>query len=183
MDRKHDQGSHYVSTDQEPANATEVSQLLFLLDHAFAGDNWHSLLSNLRSTTPDDWDWLPTNGQRSIRSIIQHVGGCKYMYENHAFGDGSLQWDHPLVTGEQDVADLTSAVAWLTRGHARLRDSIAELTDADLDQPRMTNWGEPKATRWIIAIMIEHDIYHAGEINHLRSIHDGDDSWEYDRVP
>jgi hypothetical protein len=88
-----------------------------------------------------------------------------------------------LVTGEREVTDLASAVPWLTRGHERLRDSIAELSDAVLDQPRMTNWGELKATRWIIAIMIEHDIYHAGEINHLRSIHDGDDSWEYDHIP
>ena len=43
----------------------------------------------------------------------------------------------------------------------------------------MTNWGELRPTRWIIAAMITHDAYHAGEINHLRSLLDGDDRWRY----
>jgi hypothetical protein len=29
----------------------------------------------------------------------------------------------------------------------------------------------------IISIMIEHDVYHAGEINHLRSLMQGTDYW------
>jgi hypothetical protein len=41
----------------------------------------------------------------------------------------------------------------------------------------MTNWGELKETRWIIAVMIEHDPYHAGEINHLRALHQQNDLW------
>ena len=45
----------------------------------------------------------------------------------------------------------------------------------------MTNWGEPKETRWIIAVMIGHDLYHAGEVNHIRSLRQQDDRWAYDR--
>jgi hypothetical protein len=30
-------------------------------------------------------------------------------------------------------------------------------------------------------VMIEHDIYHAGEINHLRSLHHGDDRWAHEK--
>ncbi len=44
----------------------------------------------------------------------------------------------------------------------------------------MTNWGEPAETRWIISEIIEHDLYHAGEINHLRAVLQGDDRWPYD---
>jgi hypothetical protein len=44
----------------------------------------------------------------------------------------------------------------------------------------MTNWGEQKETRWIITAMIQHDLYHAGEINHLRSLHRQTDRWAYD---
>ena len=43
----------------------------------------------------------------------------------------------------------------------------------------MTNWGEERATRWIIAAMVTHDAYHAGEINHIRSMLDGDDRWRH----
>ena len=50
---------------------------------------------------------------------------------------------------------------------------------AELDVPRMTNWGELRTTRWIVAAMITHDAYHAGEINHLRSILGTDDRWRF----
>ena len=157
-----------------------VEQLLYLLDAAF-DSGWHSLLGNLSAVAPAEWQHLPHGGQRSIRDIVQHVGGCKFMYENHAFGDATLGWDHPLVRGADALANVASANAWLRDGQARLRASIAALDDEQLLQLRLTNWGELKETRWIIAVMIEHDLYHAGEINHLRSICRHDDRWAYQR--
>jgi hypothetical protein len=47
-------------------------------------------------------------------------------------------------------------------------------------RPRLTNWGERQQTRWIIAVMIQHDLYHAGEINHLRSLRQGTDRRAYE---
>ena len=41
----------------------------------------------------------------------------------------------------------------------------------------MTNWGEMRPTRWIVAAMIGHDFYHAGEINHVRALFSGEDRW------
>ena len=32
----------------------------------------------------------------------------------------------------------------------------------------------------LLAIMIAHDFYHAGEINHLRALLQGTDRWPYD---
>lgn len=158
-----------------------VAQLLYHIDQAFEGQEWHALLPNLRSVPPEAWSWIPPGGHRSIRSIVQHVGGCKLMYENHAFGNAALTWDHPLVAGDEATVDLASAIAWLGDGHERLRRAIATLADEDLDRSRMTNWGEPRETRWILTVMIQHDVYHAGEINHLRALHDRDDRWAYDR--
>jgi hypothetical protein len=159
--------------------APAVSQLLYLLDEAFEGTDWHSLVGNLRAVTPDDWSWVPLGGERSIRDIVQHVGGSKFMYHDHAFGAATLTWDDPLVEGREALASASSAIAWLRAGQERLRGSIAALDDADLQHPRMTNWGELKETRWIIAVMLQHDLYHAGEINHLRSLRQGSDRWEY----
>jgi len=51
--------------------------------------------------------------------------------------------------------------------------------DAELDRSRPTNWCEQRPTLWILAAMITHDAYHAGEINHRRSLVDGDDRWRY----
>lgn len=156
-----------------------IAQLLYLLDQAFDGQEWHSLVSNLRSVTAEDWQWIPPGGRRSIAEIVGHVGAAKYMYENHAFGDATLTWDDPLIRGEAVLQSIPSAIDWLRVGQERLRRSITNLDDDDLLQPRRTNWGESKETRWIIAVMIQHDLYHAGEINHLRSLHQHRDHWPY----
>jgi hypothetical protein len=36
-------------------------------------------------------------------------------------------------------------------------------------------------TRWIIKSMIEHDLYHAGEINRMRALRQENDRWAYDQ--
>jgi uncharacterized damage-inducible protein DinB len=161
-----------------PARAG-IEQMLYLLDQAFAGDTWHSLLGNLNRVTPEEWSWRPPNGQRTIQQMVAHVGECKLMYENHAFGDATLWWDQ---FDDGVVATPETALAWLRAAHARLRASVAALDeDAELLRPRRANWGEMKETRWLLAVLIEHDVYHAGEINHLRSLWQGDDRWEYAR--
>lgn len=59
---------------------------------------------------------------------------------------------------------------WLAEGHRRWLASVRALTDdSELDRPRLTNWHEHLPTRTIIRIMIAHDFYHAGEINHIRA--------------
>ncbi|HUS15180.1 MAG TPA: DinB family protein [Chloroflexia bacterium] len=156
-----------------------VSELLYLLDAAFTGP-WHSLLENLKAVTPEDWTWVPPGGTRSIRDIVGHVGGCKLMYHNHAFGDAQLTWNDPLVDGGDALATPEAAIGWLRTGQQLLRDSVAALDDSGLSRQRMTNWGEQKETRWIITVVIQHDLYHAGEINHLRSLRQESDGWAYD---
>jgi len=159
--------------------ALSAAQLVHLLDEAFQGTDWHSLLGNLDSVTPEDWLWVPAGGQRSIRDIVRHVGACKFMSHNHAFGDARLTWDDPLVEGRGRLSTIAEAALWLREGHERLRESVALLDDAELLRPRLTNWDELKETGWIIATsVIQHDLYHAGEINHLRALHQGADQWE-----
>ncbi len=150
--------------------AERVSELLDLLDEAFDGTRWHSLLRNLESVTPDDWRWVAPGGRRSIRDIVAHVGGCKFMYDNRAFGDGTYTWDDPPVAGGEALAAISSAIEWLRQGHGRLHRSIAALDDDELSRPRGHHSGTTRETRWVIKTMIEHDLYHAGEINYIRTL-------------
>ncbi len=153
-----------------------LDQLVWLLDQSFEGDAEHSVLANLRNVG-GLWRMTLPGGERSIAAIVGHVGACKYLYENHAFGDRSLGWDEaPGVSPEpQD-----EAIAWMREGHRRLRASVRALVDdEELATPRMTNWGEPMETRNIIKVLIQHDTYHAGEINHLRAMLQGNDRWNY----
>ena len=164
-----------------------IETMLGLLDEAFRGggieesDESQALMTNLATVPEAAWRALPAGAARSIESIALHVGSCKVMYDDYAFGSGSLQWGtrevEPWAEGD---APRDEVAAWLERSHARLVEHVAGLEDdAELDVPRLTNWGERRPTRWIIAAMITHDAYHAGEINHLRSMLGDDDRWRY----
>jgi uncharacterized damage-inducible protein DinB len=164
-----------------------IENLLYLLDEAFGGvgieesNESQALLPNIRTVPDDAWHAVPEGLSRSIASIAIHVGACKIMYDDYAFGDGTLLFAtpeaEPWVEGEAPRPDV---VAWLEGAHDRLVGHVAALTDdGELDRPRLTNWGERRSTRWIVATMVTHDAYHAGEINHLRSSLGDDDRWRH----
>ena len=163
-----------------------IDALLYLLEEAFRGvgiegsNESQALLTNIATVPPDQWLALPAGAARSIHDIAGHVGACKVMYDDYAFGPGTLQFATPEVEPWASGGSPHEIVGWLTETHARLVDHVAALADdAELDAWRLTNWGEQRPTRWIVAAMITHDAYHAGEINHLRSLLDGDDRWRF----
>ena len=56
------------------------------------------------------------------------------------------------------------------------REHVAALTDdQDLLAPRRSPHGPERQTRWVVTTMIEHELYHAGEINHVRLLFHGND--------
>lgn len=156
-----------------------IENYLYLLNQAFEGHGEHDLLSNLKSLTPDDWRRQPPGGERTVLQIVRHVGECKFVYENHAFGDQSMRWDRPgTIPTIADDASLGEIVDWLRRGHQALLASVSALADDDeLLSLRRANWGMQYQTRWLINVMIQHDLYHAGEINHIRALRQGNDAW------
>ena len=161
-----------------------IDQLLYLMDSAFEGveGQGHALMANLRSVTEEDWSSVPPKGDRSIAHIVAHVAAAKHMYDHYAFGEGRWTWNDPpfsdeaLFVQEHPMPELTG---WLKEGQRVLREHVAALEDSELLTPRKTNWGELYETRRIIAIMIEHDLYHGGEINHIRALRQGNDRWAW----
>jgi hypothetical protein len=84
----------------------------------------------------------------------------------------------PEDPGETPAA----AVEWPRASHAPLRATIAALVDDELLKPRRANWGEIVETRWLISMMIAHDYYRRGEINHLRALRNPNDCWACEPV-
>jgi uncharacterized damage-inducible protein DinB len=163
-----------------------IDELVYLLDEAFSGKGIEetgesqSLLGNLATVDDATWRAVPAGGARSIESIALHVGTCKLMYDEYAFGAGARMWDDPgLQPWPVGEAPREETIEWLKDLHATLRSHVAALSDADLDVPRKTNWGENRETRWLISTLMQHDTYHAGEINHVRSLLSGDDRWRW----
>jgi hypothetical protein len=163
-----------------------IEALLYLMEMAFGEpgveeDESQALLQNLATVREEWWRARPAGATRTIESIAVHVGSCKVMYADYAFRDGRLDWsDTEVQPWPEGEAPMTETVGWLVTVHNLLVEHVAGLgDDAELDRPRRTNWGDEWRTRSIIGAMITHDAYHAGEINHIRSLLHGDDRWRY----
>ena len=162
---------------------TELEVLLRLSGDAFEHDPDNSLLANLRGVRPEDWTALPAGGGRTIADLLEHVGWAKWMYADYAFGPATLRGDAPpmIPAGGARSRPPEELVAWVTEGHRRWLASVQALADdAELAVERRTNWGARLPTRTLIRIVMAHDWYHAGEINHLRTLLQNTDRWPYE---
>jgi uncharacterized damage-inducible protein DinB len=170
--------------------AEAVRAYLYLLQEAFEGrgleesNESQALVTNLATVTGAEWRGLPAGASRTIEEMVLHVAACKIMYADYAFGPGTKTFGTPEVEGpwEPGQAPMDGALDWLREAHRSFVRHIEVLTDDDLDRDRLTNWGEMRPTRWIIAAMVGHDFYHAGEINHLRSLLGSDDRWRWQQM-
>jgi uncharacterized damage-inducible protein DinB len=151
-----------------------ITQLLAMLDSAFEGSRWQSVIGNLEAVPEDAWKRAPGGEARAIADLAMHLAYNAFGTQARAFGGGC---DEAELTRLATAAFATreGTMAFLREHHARLRASIAALTDEDLDTERMTHLG-PRPTPEIIAGVIEHDLYHAGEINAVRALFQGDSS-------
>lgn len=149
-----------------------LQHLIWQLDQAFQGKPEHSLLANLSSVTNAGLDQLPPSGGRTMRDLIIHCGSIKSMHANHAFGDATRTfwsaWDGDGLPTEASFEELLD---WLERTHDEVSQAVSALEeDGELRVLRPTYWGAKWETRAIIDAIAIHDIYHAGEINHLRAL-------------
>ena len=149
------------------------------LDEAFEGDAAHSLLANLATVREEDWTWLPPGGGRTIRDLAEHAHGAKRMYANRMFGDGELTYGDPSLRGGDAAATPEAAAAWLRAAHAALREGLEALGEGGLDAERPIPWGGAATLETLVDQLVRHDLYHAGELNHLRALAQGNDAWSW----
>jgi hypothetical protein len=160
-----------------------IEVLLYMMDRSFDADasfgTWHAFLVNLGDVRDEDWLWAPEGGERTIFEIVQHVGEVTYVYDSQGFGDGSLHWDRPgSVPTIEASTPREEVVRWLQEGQQRLRGHVAALADdAELRVLRPGLWNDEHETRWLITQVIQHDLYHAGELNHIRALRHRNDQW------
>jgi uncharacterized damage-inducible protein DinB len=99
----------------------------------------------------------------SVAGIVRHVAAWKQICAT-----GLETGDYP---DEEAVAPpapgWTALREWLVDGQRRLEALLARLADADLGQT-MPFAGESASIGMIFTHLLEHDFYHAGQINLLR---------------
>lgn len=156
-----------------------VDALVTLLDEAFEGNDEHALLANVRDVDESIWRWVPAGGGRSIADIFYHAASVKVLYAASMFRQ-RLDYDDPVLTSHAGE-DRASMVAWSREVQRVLRERVAALSDGELGEARGTPWGEPRPTGWLVGVLIQHDFYHAGEINHVRALRQGNDRWAWEQ--
>lgn len=105
---------------------------------------------------------------------LVHVALCKIMYHEWAYGPAELTW--PELTVPHTAAD---AIALLEECHAVLRSDLLDLSDADLDVPRRTSWGQAWPASRIFTVMTDHDAMHGGAVGHMRDLY----RWTHQDAP
>jgi hypothetical protein len=154
------------------------------LNAAYLDDPFHALRKNLASVGPAEWDVRPsgwtteefgTRPELSIRDLALHVGGAMYMYAERAFGAATMEWGD-IALPERDM---DAVLAWMDEGHRALAEGLDSLEDdEDLAVERPAPWRVPMARGQLLSIVINHDLYHSGEINRQRALIRGTTGWD-----
>ena len=102
----------------------------------------------------------------SIRDIVYHLTGDKLVQLNHAFGDGTLDWTNLDI----QKADKSEMMKQLGHAHVQLIWVLEGQKDEDL-KAKVATWGGTRmAAEDFFLMLIEHDIYHAGQIRYIRNV-------------
>ena len=148
---------------------SEIHRILDQMDRAFSGDAWHGppLMHLLEGISAEDASKHVVPGAHSIWELVHHVSAW------HSIVQHRLQGEMVDVTAERDWPPVweVSEPAWkralesLVESRARLRQVAATLRDDQLDE----KIGATDVSCYqILHGVIQHDIYHAGQIALLR---------------
>jgi uncharacterized damage-inducible protein DinB len=108
----------------------------------------------------------PIRGAHSIWELVHHVGSWNAIVLRR------LRGEEVEVTTERDWPPIweVSEVAWrraldnLSESHARIREFVATIQDAQLDVKDQKTSGERTSRYVVLHGMIQHNCYHAGQI-------------------
>lgn len=147
----------------------EIRRIQDQLKRAFGGEAWHgpSVKEVLSGVTAEAALARPLPGAHCIWEIVLHIAAWQ-----HA-GSRMLSGESVNATPEQDWPPVVdqSAAGWEQTQHAleasqdELMLVMASFDDSELDQPVV---GRPYSAYFLMHGIIQHDLYHAGQIALLR---------------
>lgn len=121
-------------------------------------------------------------GYRSILGIAKHAAAWSAVYHSYAFEPDPRHWDRTdWPRGLRDRIEPTQSyldeiLAWFERSYERWLASVGDADD--LEELRPVHWGATARLADIVAMVVTHWAYHAGEINAILAIRRGE-AWEY----
>jgi uncharacterized damage-inducible protein DinB len=149
---------------------SEVERIVDQLRRAFEGSAWHGLAlwEILSEVTSQQAVAQPLSGAHTIWEIVNHVAVWESVVRRRIKGEviGGLspQEDWPPVIDPSERA-WQKTLDSLENGHRQLRDTIAGLTG---DRLKETVLGQTYSIYHMLHGVIQHDLYHAGQIAILK---------------
>lgn len=132
------------------------------------------LLSLSGVSERQSWGMLPQHGKDylhsdgSIHGVVLHVATAKRMYGSIGFRNTEIRWRDCAEQVEAFEPSWESALRYLESSHSYWMESWAAIEDTDLEKPTPHFSGRVLPAWRVIQTMINHDIYHAGQIAVLR---------------
>jgi uncharacterized damage-inducible protein DinB len=148
---------------------SEVKRIQEQLKRGFEGEAWHgpSVLQLLAGVNAVDAAARPIAGAHSIWELVLHIAAWDKAVAGRLGGDrGELsdEEDWPPVNDTSEAA-WQEALEKLKGNHRELHDAIGGIDEARLDEPIV----ERMSSTYInLHGVIQHDLYHAGQIAILK---------------
>jgi hypothetical protein len=145
--------------------------LLIQLDRAYNRRSWHgtNLRGSIRGLSAKDVVWRPAPARHNIQELVVHAAYWKYAVRRRLAREprGSF----PLHGSNWFSRDVADERQW--RGDVRLLDDMhrqlrAAIGSIDLKRATLLDRGETPLS--LIAGIIAHDLYHAGQIQLLKRL-------------
>jgi len=155
---------------------TEISRILDELAREHSGDPWHGspLLHILEGVTAAQAAAKPIANGHSIWELVLHVTGWKNEVRRRLSGAPATMpeggdWPDP---GPPTEARWRDARVRLQKAHADLAAAVRELPEPQLWQPtndpRNRELGTGVSYYILLHGVVQHDVYHAGQIALLK---------------
>jgi uncharacterized damage-inducible protein DinB len=149
---------------------SEVERIQDQMTRAFEADAWHgpAVLEVLEGVSAEQAARKPIPAAHSIWELVLHMTAWKDVVVRRLGGDPVREVppevDFPPVT-DPGAAAWREALEGLSASHQRLLGALRSVRDAQLDEPS-PGYG---LSRYVLLHgVIQHDLYHAGQIAILR---------------
>ena len=143
---------------------TETARIIDQLRRAHEGEAWHgpSLREALDGVTAAEAAARPVPGAHSIREIVAHLAAWEDTLRRRLAGEPLREpEERDWPDGDGSDEEWQGLLRRLDERHRRLRDAVARLDDAGLDEAPYRG----ASTRYVtLHGAIQHTLYHAGQI-------------------
>ncbi len=146
-----------------------IEKNLEQLEINFRGDAWHgpSLMRLLADVTAEQAAAKPIQNAHSIWELVLHIKVWKDAPRRRLAGETFEQipeedWPEVIDTSEGAWEDTLKE---LEASHEKLAEAVSKLDDSQLHQPAT---GQDYSNYFMIHGVIQHDLYHAGQIALLK---------------